>query len=522
MLARHVPLLAALLVACGQPPDLELSGSNAQAMAVGTCDSSAHESTSLSTTFTFDFECAVDWLTAAGCDFDLDPDGNGSSLHSSAIEDLQNDPVNCQSGRACTGCEDGDSVSTLAECTDLADIAYVTGNAWSDLEAACPTTAEPDDGSCTLEGVDFTADEASCALTFFEEMTCDECDAVLDARVCEDAINDSATCYLGSTCTGCGDSDSRDDGVDCDEIAAYSYFGARAAAALLSEVQTNPCSGDPSTDVTVDGVTFTEEEAAATLQVANEATLDELDDDAGLNSRAANNIVTARPLADIEALGAVSYVGAAALNQLKTYAETWPPPAGDTPSEVTASTLEDEGDTYGTSSVYYDTLVTVARAIVTSEPSSSSSGVKIMVAAPREGNVEQLTVYLSTSAGVDTSSLSLFDEVSFTGTFIDYGSIFEVLLSDSSTDSLSIETSGLEYEDYGSIKAAWASTASNPEGVVLIEATFGYTYMVPLPLVLDHPMWEGSPPGAPAQSGNEQDHAWNATAQDALDAWSGS
>ena len=43
--------------------------------------------------------------------------------------------------------------------------------------------------------------------------------------------------------------------------------------------------------------------------------------------------------------------------------------------------------------------------------------------------------------------------------------------------------------------------------------------MVPLPIFLDHPMWNSSPPAAPKDSGNEQDLAWNAAAQKALNSW---
>ena len=45
----------------------------------------------------------------------------------------------------------------------------------------------------------------------------------------------------GTTCTGCTDGDSRADGVDCNEIAGYSYLGASAAQKLLDHVRANPC-----------------------------------------------------------------------------------------------------------------------------------------------------------------------------------------------------------------------------------------------------------------------------------------
>ena len=85
-------------------------------------------------------------------------------------------------------------------------------------------------------------------------------------------------------------------------------------------------------------------------------------------------------------------------------------------------------------------------------------------------------------------------------------------------DALSLNTSGLAYEDYNTIQAAWPSTTANPEGVVRTVSSFGYTYMVPLPVVLDHPMWNGTPPGPPSAS-QGQDHNWIIAAQNTLNGW---
>ncbi len=62
-------------------------------------------------------------------------------------------------------------------------------------------------------------------------------------------------------------------------------------------------------------------EARATLHVANTLSEDELDHVVGLDSRAARNIVAARPLATYAELDAVSYVGTSALGKLLVYAE---------------------------------------------------------------------------------------------------------------------------------------------------------------------------------------------------------
>lgn len=61
--------------------------------------------------------------------------------------------------------------------------------------------------------------------------------------------------------------------------------------------------------------------AKGILHVANEATASELDVDANLDRRAAENIVAARPIETIAALDAVPYVGTAALSSILAYAE---------------------------------------------------------------------------------------------------------------------------------------------------------------------------------------------------------
>lgn len=63
-------------------------------------------------------------------------------------------------------------------------------------------------------------------------------------------------------------------------------------------------------------------EAKGLLKAANEATEAELDDDAGLDSRAAAGIVAARPFATLAELDDVAYVGASAMKKLLVYAET--------------------------------------------------------------------------------------------------------------------------------------------------------------------------------------------------------
>ncbi|MBI5507518.1 MAG: helix-hairpin-helix domain-containing protein [Deltaproteobacteria bacterium] len=80
--------------------------------------------------------------------------------------------------------------------------------------------------------------------------------------------------------------------------------------------------GGTAQDVTVEGVTLTGAEVTAILDLCNTATETVLDVDVGLDSRAAANIVAARPIATIEELAAVAYVGTAAMTKLKTYVDT--------------------------------------------------------------------------------------------------------------------------------------------------------------------------------------------------------
>lgn len=61
--------------------------------------------------------------------------------------------------------------------------------------------------------------------------------------------------------------------------------------------------------------------ACMTLRAANELTVDQLDVDAGLDRRAATAIVAAQPIASLEALDALAYVGPSALDALAEYAQ---------------------------------------------------------------------------------------------------------------------------------------------------------------------------------------------------------
>jgi hypothetical protein len=68
-------------------------------------------------------------------------------------------------------------------------------------------------------------------------------------------------------------------------------------------------------------VSFTAVQAAAVLELVNGASQVVLDDDVGLDRRAAANIVDVRPISDIGQLAAVPYVGRSALRALQDYAD---------------------------------------------------------------------------------------------------------------------------------------------------------------------------------------------------------
>lgn len=74
----------------------------------------------------------------------------------------------------------------------------------------------------------------------------------------------------------------------------------------------------------VDGVAFTDEEAAMVVSLANIATFDELDVDLALDVRAAQGIVDTRPFLTIDELALVPYVGPATLEHLRAAATAKP------------------------------------------------------------------------------------------------------------------------------------------------------------------------------------------------------
>lgn len=102
------------------------------------------------------------------------------------------------------------------------------------------------------------------------------------------------------------------------EVDAVSYVGSATLSRLAEFAANRGCSA--ASGGTWEGVSFTASEAANTLHLANSATLETLDLSVGLTNTAATRIVAARPISTMDALAAVPYVGTAALQALKAYA----------------------------------------------------------------------------------------------------------------------------------------------------------------------------------------------------------
>lgn len=103
-----------------------------------------------------------------------------------------------------------------------------------------------------------------------------------------------------------------------DEVDEVPQVGDKTILAVLEWIVAGSEGGG-----TWEGVDFTAEEVEIVLEIANEATEPQLDDDVGLASDAAANIVAARPLADMGALAEVPQIGASSLEKLRDYVPNW-------------------------------------------------------------------------------------------------------------------------------------------------------------------------------------------------------
>lgn len=92
---------------------------------------------------------------------------------------------------------------------------------------------------------------------------------------------------------------------------------------LILPLTLGACTSDLDAERFDEGTSAHREDATIQLilRAANDLSLEVLDDDVGLDSRAAANIVSARPFDTLDALDAVAYVGPSALADLEAYAE---------------------------------------------------------------------------------------------------------------------------------------------------------------------------------------------------------
>ncbi|MEZ4398989.1 MAG: hypothetical protein R3B06_03175 [Kofleriaceae bacterium] len=184
------------------------------------------------------------------------------------------------------------------------------------LGAGCATDELGSDEAGLLDG----SPEAVGVLRFLNSPAADvatlDVDAALDARAARNIVGHvrGADGVLGTA-----DDDLLGDVAELDAIA---YVGPAALDRLVAYVRR--IDGVPT--VEVEGVLMTPAEAAAIVALANGAALAVLDDDAGLDARAARGLVALRPFADVAAVAAVPYVGASALEKLRVFAPTWQPP----------------------------------------------------------------------------------------------------------------------------------------------------------------------------------------------------
>jgi hypothetical protein len=199
------------------------------------------------------------------------------------------------------------------------------------------TTATMPDGTPAAVGVVRLVNDGTTDLAILDV------DANLDRRAAEGILElrDGADGVLGTHDDQLFDRVSQVDGVPWVGPSALSKLKAYASSHGFVP------SGDDELGV-YDGVTFTVAEASATVALANDASESQLDDDLGLDSRAVQSIVNARPILSTLQLSELYYVGASALTKLESAAT----PDATGPSEETfAADLEaaliDYYDVYG-------------------------------------------------------------------------------------------------------------------------------------------------------------------------------
>lgn len=189
---------------------------------------------------------------------------------------------------------------------------------------ACGTDVQvaPDEESMsTQDRLQLSDAEAAAILDFLND--CDTTLAELDDDVGLDA--DAAEALVDHRDGGddaCGTADDAPYAT-LDEVDAVPQVGDQTILAILAWLQGGGTPDTGGDDGVWEGVAFSDAEQAVVLEIANEATYDQLDVDVGLASDEATNIVDARPIDTMDELAAVPQVGASALQKLKDFVPSW-------------------------------------------------------------------------------------------------------------------------------------------------------------------------------------------------------
>lgn len=114
------------------------------------------------------------------------------------------------------------------------------------------------------------------------------------------------------------------------EVDAIAFVGPAAVEALRSFVEHEGWATHASGNW--EGVSFSAAQVSLALDLAGNADLERLDDTIGLDARAAENIIAARPIASMNQLAAIGFVGTASLEKIRGHLPAW--------QEYQGSTLE--------------------------------------------------------------------------------------------------------------------------------------------------------------------------------------
>jgi hypothetical protein len=206
----------------------------------------------------------------------------------------------------------------LAACTPAIDDS-------PEALAEATSARSPLDGTPEGVGVLAFVNDGTTTVTVLDN------DVPLDVRAAKGIVHhrDGADRVYGTR------DDDRFDGIE--ELDNVSYVGPAALDALFAYAAADgwvPSGAE--TLGTYDGVSFTVDEADATVAFVNAATYDQLDVEVGLDKRAVDAIVAARPLPSVLALSELYYVGGSALTDLKDA-------AAEPPSEDAAALCASEG-----------------------------------------------------------------------------------------------------------------------------------------------------------------------------------